>query len=60
MSDGHLRAVPDPVEEAEPLVDDPLLERLAAIETLPLDERAAAFEALNRQVVGALNELEQL
>ena len=39
---------------------DPLLERLRRIEDLPLRDRADAFEALNRTLVGALHELEQL
>lgn len=39
---------------------DPLLVAVRAIEDLPVGERAAAFERLNRSLVGALNQLEQL
>ena len=71
--DRALRLVPDPADEpapddAGPDVDDemaeddahdPLLARAERIADLPLDERPAAFDGLNRALVAELNQLEE-
>lgn len=58
-------ATPRPEEhvgasDAAEAIDDPLLRQVRHIESLPSGERAAAFETLNRSLVSALGELEQL
>ncbi len=51
-----------PADDAPAEVDaprDPLLARAERIADLPLDERPAAFDGLNRAVVAELNTLEE-
>ncbi len=70
--DGHmdhgLHVVPDPDEVAGPAdralteaveTGDPLLARAQRIAELPLGERPAAFDGLNRALVAELQTLEE-
>lgn len=41
-------------------IDDPLMAQVRHIEALPQSEHVAAFETLNRSLVAALGDLEQL
>lgn len=50
-----LHVVPDPEDQT----DDPLLARAQRIAELPLDERPAAFDGLNRALVAELQTLEE-
>ncbi len=64
---GHAHAQPDQLEQPDPDVAtpeadadrDPLLARAERIADLPLGERPAAFDGLNRAVVAELNQLEE-
>lgn len=58
--DAEAQDVPEAVEGPGDEGMDPLLEQVRRIEDLPVGERAQAFETLNRQLVSALNQLEQL
>lgn len=49
----------DPGEDAVADVRDPLLARAEGVAELPLDERPAAFDGLNRALVAELNQLEE-
>lgn len=70
MQDTHASPSPDDGPEPLPAADgastgdgaatDPLLERLRRIQSMPVADRADAIESLNRSVVTALGELEQL
>jgi hypothetical protein len=71
--DGDPAASPDPdqvaevdaapddavLDDAEPEGRDPLLDRAERIAELPLAERPAAFDRINRAVVGELNQLDE-
>lgn len=48
-----------PGQDAVADVRDPLLARAEGIAELPLDERPAAFDGLNRALVAELNQLEE-
>lgn len=54
-----LHLVPEPAPDEEPVDRDPLLARAERIADLPLAERPAAFDGLNRAVVAELNALEE-
>lgn len=58
-SDADGAAEADDVEVAEEVGHDPLLARAERIADLPLDERPAAFDGLNRALVAELNQLEE-
>lgn len=53
---------PEPSEAVAPAAPtaDPLEELVRQIDDLPLDERPAAFERLNANLVAALNALEEV
>lgn len=54
----HLVPVPDQPPD-EPIEGEPMLARAERIADLPLDQRPAAFDALNRAVVDELHALEE-
>lgn len=58
----HLVPVPDQAPEQpsdQHIEGEPLLARAERIADLPLDQRPAAFDALNRAVVDELHALEE-